>query len=620
VAKEVPVLPAPAPTPVRSPIAERLQGTVKTRLATKAPVPEPQQESMSILNTISESYRDRNQRVLHDSATPTKQADTDEGKLAREGGVNHVHMLFKAAVSNSKPISDYSYRDVAALPLQERSKWLGPNGAYAQELEALRARGVFGDLQELPKGRRAIGNQWVHAEKSDGCLKARLVAQGFSQVEGIDYDAVFSPIVRFETVRIMLALASIEDWYITGLDVRNAYLYGVLDEEIYMKQPEGFKIKGQEHKVYRLKRALYGLKQAGLVWWRTLAKSMVEDLGFTPLLSDAGVYIYKGKKGNYVIAIVYVDDALFFGPDKAFVNKMKAKFMKKWDCRDLGKPDEFLGICIRRVGQRIEIDQCAYLDKLLERCNMTNAKPASTPLPAGFMPAPWTGPVDEALCAHYQMVIGSLLFLTLGSRPDIAFAVTKLSQFSANPSPAHNKAADHILHYLAGTCKYCIVYDGAKGHGLLAFADSDWDSDPNDRKLQSGYILKLADGLVTWTSRAQKTVALSSTEAEYMSISDCSRQIAWVCNLLSEIGYPMTTPTPLYGDNQGSIFIASNPVTERRSKHIDIRFHYIRQEIERKHLQVFFVDGASNTADLFTKNLPRDKFEKFRADLGLEFY
>jgi hypothetical protein len=146
----------------------------------------------------------------------------------------------------------------------------------------------------------------------------------------------------------MLALASIEDWYITSLDVRNAYLYGILDEEIYMEQPKGFKIKGQEHKVYQLKHALYGLKQAGLVWWRTSAKSMVEDLGFTPLLSDAGVYIYKGKKGNYVIAIVYVDNALFFGPDKAFVNQMKAKFMKKWDCRDLGEPDEFLGICIRQ--------------------------------------------------------------------------------------------------------------------------------------------------------------------------------------------------------------------------------------------------------------------------------
>jgi hypothetical protein len=144
---------------------------------------------------------------------------------------------------------------------------------------------------------------------------------------------------------------------------------------------------------------------------------------------------------------------------------------------------------------------------------MTNAKPASTPLPAGFMPAPWTGPVDKALCAHYQMVIGSLLFLTLGSQPDIAFAVTKLLQFSSNPSPAHNKAVDHILHYLAGTRKYRIVYDGAKGHGLLAFADSDWDSDPNDRKPQSGYILKLANGLVTWTSCAQKTIALSSTEA-----------------------------------------------------------------------------------------------------------
>jgi hypothetical protein len=280
---------------------------------------------------------------------PRNQSDTDEGKIAQEGGDNLILMLFKAAVStsNEKPIRDFTYCDVLKLPHQEREKWLGTNGVYSQELEDLRKRGVFGELQDLPKGRKAVGNRWVHAEKSNGRLKARLVAQGFSQVEGVDYDAIFSPVVQFGTVRIMLALSAIKDWYITGLDVCNAYLYGVLNEEIYIKQPEGFKVKGQEHKVFRLKRAIYGLKQAGLVWWQILAKSMVNDLSFQPLLSDAGVYIYKGKKGNYVIAIVYVDDALFFGPGKAFVNQMKAKFMKLWDCRDLGGPNEFIGIHIR---------------------------------------------------------------------------------------------------------------------------------------------------------------------------------------------------------------------------------------------------------------------------------
>jgi hypothetical protein len=346
---------------------------------------------------------------------------------------------------------------------------------------------------------------------------------------------------------------------------------------------------------------------------------MVNDLGFQPLLSDAGVYIYKGKKGNYVIAIVYVNDALFFGPDKAFVNQMKARFMKLWDCRDLGEPNEFIGIHIRRVGQRIEIDQCAYLDKLLERCGMTNASPASTPLAAGCIPEPYTGPLDAKRRAWFQMAIGSLIFLELGTRPDIAFAVTKLSQMSSNPSDEHVKNVKHVLRYLVGTRTYRLVYDGKLGYGLLAFADSDWDSDPFTRRSQSGYILKLANGLITWTSRAQKTVAQSSTEAEYMSLSDCSRQIAWVRNLMTEIGYPMITATPIYGDNQGSIFIASNPITERRTKHIDIKFHYIRQEIERNHVAPFFVEGVNNTADLFTKNLPLVKFDKFVHELGLEF-
>jgi hypothetical protein len=194
----------------------------------------------------------------------------------------------------------------------------------------------------------------------------------------------------------MLALSAIENLYITGLDVRNAYLYGKLDKEIYVKQPDGFKVKGQEHKVYRLLQALYGLKQAGLVWWRTLAKSMVKEFGFTPINSDAGVYIYKEGK-DYVIAVVYVDDTLFIGPNKSLVNKMKDKFMKQWECRDLGKPNEFLGMRITRKGQSISIDQCTYLDKLLERCGMTDAKSATTTLPAGYIPVPHTGNADPEL-------------------------------------------------------------------------------------------------------------------------------------------------------------------------------------------------------------------------------
>ncbi|TFY50378.1 hypothetical protein EVJ58_g11073, partial [Rhodofomes roseus] len=489
--------------------------------------------------------------------------------------------------------------------------------ACREELEALRKRGVY-ELVDRPKGRRVTKNRWVFDVKTDGRKKARLVAKGYSQIEGLDYDQVFSPVVRFETVRLILALAALEGMHISGLDVRNAYLYGKLDEEIYMEQPEGFKVKGQEHRVLRLLRALYGLKQAGLAWWRTLNESL-KELGFTRLVSDAGIFIYKTKDRRFVLVIVYVDDALFCGKDKALVAKLKNRFMKKWECRDLGDVKEFLRMRITRKGDEIHLDQTAYLETVLQRCGMQNAKSAPTPLPAGYKPEPHTGPVDPALRSRYQTVIGSLLYIMLGTRPDICFAVTKLAQQAANPSQDHLDKALYICRYLVGTKSYALVYSGKSGQGVSACTDSDWANDPEIRRSQSGYFMKLANGVFSWLSRRQKTVALSSTEAEYMSLSDCSRQVVWVKMLLKEIGY-LLGALPICSDNQGAIFIGSNPVTERRSKHIDIRYHYIRELIEEKQVELFYISTDENPADLFTKNLGRVKFLKFRGMLGLRFY
>ena len=288
-------------------------------------------------------------------------------------------------------------------------------------------------------------------------------AKGFSQVEGLDYDQVFSPVVQFETVRLILAMAALGDWTISGLDVRNAYLYSKLDEEIYMEQPEGFHVPNLEHYVIRLKKALYGLKQEGLTWWRMLRDSM-KELGFESLISDAGLFIWKNKHG-FVIAVIYVDDALFCGPNKALVQELKEKFMKKWECRDLGDVTEFMCMKVHRDGSKINPDQCTHLETVLERCGMQNCKSAATPLPAGYMPEPVSPDtaINLELQRHYQMVISNLLYLMIGTRPDITFAVTKLAQFAACPSEEYFKVL-YICHYLRGTSKYCLTYDGTSGH------------------------------------------------------------------------------------------------------------------------------------------------------------
>jgi len=266
------------------------------------------------------------------------------------------------------------------------------------------------------------------------------------------------------------------------------------------------------------------------------------------------------------------------------------------------------------------IDQTPYLDKVLKRFGMENAKSAPTPLPMGYKPEVNPDPVDPERRQKYQQVIGSLLYLMICTRPNIAYAVTKMAKFAINPSQEHLNKALYICRYLVGTRNYALTYDGTNGSGLEAFTDSDWASDGDDRKSISGYFFKLANGAVSWTSHTQKSVALSSTEAEYMALSDCSCQAMAFRNMLMEMGYKDIGAIPNAGDNQGSIFIASNAFSDRRTKHIDIRYHYIRGRVEDNKVELFFIPGTDNPADMFTKNLAPLLFTKFRQSLGLEFF
>ena len=343
----------------------------------------------------------------------------------------------------------------------------------------------------------------------------------------------------------------------------------------------------------------------------------MEKLGFRSLDSDAGLFILKAEN-SFVVAVIYVDDAIFCGPSEKLVHKLKQKFMNIWETRDLGDVNEFLRMHITRKGDKIHLDQSDYLQTVLQRCRMQDAKKATTPLPAGYVSVPSTEAVNPERRLRYQTVIGSLMYLMLGTRRDIAFAVTKLAQHAANPSEEHLNKALYICRYLVGTQKYQLTYDGGSKQGISACTDSDWASDSTSRRSQTGYFIKMAKGLISWTSRAQKTIALSSTEAEYMALSDCSHQVVWMHTLLGELSYQMKA-IPICGDNQGSIFISSNPVTKKRSKHIDIHYHYIREVISRNLAEVYYIEGEENPTDLLTKNPGVVKFQKFRAVLGLEF-
>jgi transposase InsO family protein len=570
----------------------------------------PEQSASKNPTTLSESSHDSEDEVDQQLLT----------RLAQEGGVKFQDYLLAKAVPlydlgspDTSNIREWTFRDILRMPKESQEEW---KQVCREELASLRKCKVF-ELVDPPKGRKVIKNRWVFNLKSDGRKKARLVAKGFSQVEGIDYDEIFSPVVQFETVRMMIALAALKDWHISGLDVKTAFLYGDLDEELYMEQPEGFKVPGHKNKnkVMRLKKAIYGLKQAALAWWKALDGSMAK-IGCTRLVSDSGIFVNKGKT---IVIIIYVDNVLFLGANKKDISSLKEHFMQIWECRDLGDTQEFLCMCIVKSKGHILIDQVDYLYKVLQRFKLINAKTVPTPLPEGYQPLPNKDPPNPELCSQFQQVIGSLLYIMIGTQPDIAYAVTKLSQFAANPNKDHLDRAMYICHYLLGTSDYALVYDGKSDGGLLAYADSDWASDPITRKSTTGYLVKLANGVFCWNSRVQKSIVLSSTEAEYMLLADTSRQLVWIRSLFEEIGI-ILAPIPLCSDNQGSIFLASNPVQEKCIKHIDIRYHYIREVIRAKKIELFFIEGSENPADLFTKNLGRIKFQKFREQLGLEFY
>jgi hypothetical protein len=367
--------------------------------------------------------------------------------------------------------------------------------ACAYEIDALAKNGTW-DLVDLPPGRKAVKSKWVFKLKADGRYRARLVAKGFTQIPGIDFDETFSPVARFESLRLLLALAALEDWEIHQLDVKSAFLNGVLDEEIYMEQPQGFIVEGQESKVCRLHKAIYGLKQASRAW-NLQFHGVLLELGFTRTYSDAGIYVYehKDKSIGPIFIILYVDDITMMGASLDVIKQLKIELAKRYEITDLGEIKSYLGMRITRdrSRRRIEIDQSDYLLGVLNRFNMADANPHPTPLPAGA--ETFLIKFDENATAlqikHYQSLIGSLLYVQIGTRPDISFAVSRLAQYATNPSPDHLRLAQYVLAYLRGTVDMRVRYDGADGDGLHGYTDSSLGDQTDDCRSTSGYVFLL---------------------------------------------------------------------------------------------------------------------------------
>jgi len=491
--------------------------------------------------------------------------------------------------------------------------------AMMTEMNSIESNGTW-QLSELPKGHKAIGLKWVFKIKKDpdGNIikhKARLVAKGYVQREGVDFEEVFAPVARIETVRLIIALAAQRSWEIHHMDVKSAFLNGDLVEEVYVQQPPGFVAKGDSSKVLKLKKALYGLRQAPRAWNARLDKELLK-LGFERNPLEHAVYRRSHCKGNLLVG-VYVDDLIITGPNRAGIDEFKKEMMSSFSMSDLGLLSYYLGIQVSQKEGEIMLCQSTYTLKILEQAGMKGCNPCHVPMENRLRLSKndKSPPVDKT---KYRSIIGSLRYL-VNTRPDIAYAVGIVSRYMEDPRGSHWAAVKQILRYLSGTVNYGCIYKKLKTPetSIIGYSDSDLAGDVDDRKSTSGSVFLLGNSLVTWSSQKQRVVALSSCEAEYIASANAACQGIWLSRLLGEL---MGIPTPqvkLLVDNKSAIALSKNPVHHDRSKHIDIRYHFIRDCVDRGEVDIEHVGTGDQLADILTKALGRVKFVEQRQQLGV---
>ena len=483
------------------------------------------------------------------------------------------------------------------------------------------------ELVPRPIDKNVVGSRWVFKVKrnENGLVerfKARVVAKGYTQTHGIDYSEVFSPVARFPTIRTLLAFANAYDLEIHHMDVTTAFLNGQLDCEIFMEQPEGFEDASNPDYVCRLKKGLYGLKQSARCWNATLDKYL-QSRGYHPNDADECVYTKTIKQDDgrisFIVLGVYVDDIIPISNDLKLLAVEKAALCNRFDMVDNGEISYCLGLSIKRDRKNkvITISQANYIDNVLKKFGMENCKPVATPLEPGVKYYKITEEDTKFDTNTYQRAIGSLTYAAICTRPDISAAVGALSQFMTNPSETHWTGVKRILRYLRGTSNYGLVYDGSGYNELYGFSDADWAGDVNTRRSTSGYVNKFGNSTITWCSRRQATVAKSSTEAEYVSLSAATQEIIWLRRLFDSLGVHSDSPTKIYEDNQGAIDISKNPKHHDRTKHIDVCHHFVRERVTSNEVAVIYCPTEDMTADIMTKGLGAIKFQRFRNSLGV---
>ena len=524
--------------------------------------------------------------------------------------VSHIDLCCKVSVDLDLP---QCFADAISSP--DGTQW---KNAMDTEYQSLVDNETW-SLESLPDGVKPIGGKWVFTKKLDqhgniDRFKARFVAQGYAQIEGVNFKETFSPTVRMTTVRSLIQCAVNRDWYLFHLDVKTAYLHAPIDFDVFVHQPEGYEVKGEnDEKLFcHLKKSLYGLKQSGRLWNQLLTEFLTNQ-GF--IQSDVEPCLFMNAKGESDVCmriIVFVDDMILAGNDHECLSELKTKLSNRFKMVDLGEVSWFLGIEIEREGDCIKLNQKQYLKKLLKKHGMDGCKPVSTPCETQIFDD--DDQLSQITVEVYQSVIGSLVYAMCCTRPDLCWIVTKLAMYMSAPVTVQRwHAVKRVLRYIQGTLNYSLVFKKSCGK-FRGFCDSDWGGS-NDRKSTSGFCFTFNEdcenGLISWKSKRQSVVALSTCEAEYIALTHAVQEALFLKQLLNDID-PMLEceMVTVFGDNKGAISLAHNPGSHDRSKHIDIRYNFIRDHVQKRDVELLYLPTHMNVADFLTKCVGRQVLQR----------